>query len=162
MLTGLPFIVSATWPESVRRLASTFLTKPVHITVGSDELTANKRITQGTAFVERSHFCTECCLPMTCSRRSIREHERKGVSGGCSSLYVMTTDRSMHVSEDDFSATCETFSRRSPRTLRSPLESSSSPCTRRRHRVWNRPSSVPGTRSQVSTAILDKTRESGR
>ncbi|KAI5451324.1 RNA-dependent ATPase [Naganishia albida] len=37
---------SATWPESVRRLASTFLTKPVHITVGSDELTANKRITQ--------------------------------------------------------------------------------------------------------------------
>ncbi|KAJ9126018.1 RNA-dependent ATPase [Naganishia onofrii] len=38
---------SATWPESVRRLASTFLTKPMHVTVGSDELTANKRITQG-------------------------------------------------------------------------------------------------------------------
>jgi hypothetical protein len=46
--SALPFFaVSATWPESVRRLASTFLTKPVHITVGSDELTANKRITQG-------------------------------------------------------------------------------------------------------------------
>ncbi|RSH77389.1 RNA-dependent ATPase [Apiotrichum porosum] len=37
---------SATWPESVRRLASTFLTNPVKVTVGSDELSANKRITQ--------------------------------------------------------------------------------------------------------------------
>ena len=38
--------VSATWPESVRRLASTFLCDPVRITVGSDELSANKRIEQ--------------------------------------------------------------------------------------------------------------------
>ncbi|ORY35017.1 P-loop containing nucleoside triphosphate hydrolase protein [Naematelia encephala] len=37
---------SATWPESVRRLASTFLNDPVRITVGSDELSANKRIEQ--------------------------------------------------------------------------------------------------------------------
>ncbi|TYJ56811.1 ATP-dependent RNA helicase DBP3 [Cryptococcus floricola] len=37
---------SATWPESVRRLAATFLNKPVRITVGSDELSANKRIEQ--------------------------------------------------------------------------------------------------------------------
>ncbi|WVR08298.1 ATP-dependent RNA helicase DBP3 [Kwoniella sp. DSM 27419] len=37
---------SATWPESVRRLASTFLNDPVKITVGSDELSANKRIEQ--------------------------------------------------------------------------------------------------------------------
>ncbi|WVN87044.1 ATP-dependent RNA helicase DBP3 [Cryptococcus depauperatus CBS 7841] len=40
---------SATWPESVRRLASSFLNDPVRITVGSDELSANKRIEQ---FVE--------------------------------------------------------------------------------------------------------------
>jgi ATP-dependent RNA helicase DBP3 len=39
-------VVSATWPESVRRLASTFLNNPVRITVGSDELSANKRIEQ--------------------------------------------------------------------------------------------------------------------
>lgn len=38
--------VSATWPESVRRLASTFLNAPLRITVGSDELSANKRIEQ--------------------------------------------------------------------------------------------------------------------
>ncbi|EAL20688.1 hypothetical protein CNBE0530 [Cryptococcus deneoformans B-3501A] len=37
---------SATWPESVRRLASTFLNNPLRITVGSDELSANKRIEQ--------------------------------------------------------------------------------------------------------------------
>ncbi|WWC73430.1 uncharacterized protein I206_107398 [Kwoniella pini CBS 10737] len=37
---------SATWPESVRRLASTFLHKPIRVTVGSDELSANKRIEQ--------------------------------------------------------------------------------------------------------------------
>jgi len=37
---------SATWPESVRRLASTFQKNPVRITVGSDELTANSRVEQ--------------------------------------------------------------------------------------------------------------------
>lgn len=39
-------VVSATWPESVRRLASTFLKDPIRVTVGSDELSANKRIEQ--------------------------------------------------------------------------------------------------------------------
>ncbi|KAF8319937.1 DEAD-domain-containing protein [Clavulina sp. PMI_390] len=37
---------SATWPESVRRLASTFLRSPIRITVGSDDLTANSRVAQ--------------------------------------------------------------------------------------------------------------------
>ena len=39
--------VSATWPESIRRLASTFLKDPVRVTVGKDELTANSRVEQG-------------------------------------------------------------------------------------------------------------------
>lgn len=38
--------VSATWPESVRRLASTFQRDPVRVTVGSDDLTANSRVEQ--------------------------------------------------------------------------------------------------------------------
>lgn len=38
--------VSATWPEAVRRLASTFLRDPVRVTVGSDDLTANSRVEQ--------------------------------------------------------------------------------------------------------------------
>jgi hypothetical protein len=42
--------VSATWPEAVRRLASSFLRDPVRITVGSDDLTANSRIAQGALF----------------------------------------------------------------------------------------------------------------
>ncbi|CAA7264683.1 unnamed protein product [Cyclocybe aegerita] len=37
---------SATWPESVRRLASTFQRDPVRVTVGSDDLTANSRVAQ--------------------------------------------------------------------------------------------------------------------
>lgn len=37
---------SATWPEAVRRLASTFQQNPVRVTVGSDDLTANSRVEQ--------------------------------------------------------------------------------------------------------------------
>lgn len=37
---------SATWPDSVRRLASTFQRNPVRVTVGSDDLTANSRVEQ--------------------------------------------------------------------------------------------------------------------
>ncbi|KAF9263060.1 DEAD-domain-containing protein [Marasmius fiardii PR-910] len=37
---------SATWPEAVRRLASTFQSNPVRVTVGSDDLTANSRVEQ--------------------------------------------------------------------------------------------------------------------
>jgi ATP-dependent RNA helicase DBP3 len=40
-------IVSATWPEAVRRLATSFLRDPVRITVGSEDLTANSRVAQG-------------------------------------------------------------------------------------------------------------------
>ncbi|KZT68457.1 DEAD-domain-containing protein [Daedalea quercina L-15889] len=40
---------SATWPEAVRRLASSFQRDPVRVTVGSDDLTANSRVEQ---FVE--------------------------------------------------------------------------------------------------------------
>ncbi|WRT69420.1 ATP-dependent RNA helicase DBP3 [Kwoniella shivajii] len=45
---------SATWPESVRRLASTFLNDPIRITVGSDELSANKRIEQIVEVLDNS------------------------------------------------------------------------------------------------------------
>ncbi|TIB77632.1 DEAD-domain-containing protein [Wallemia mellicola] len=37
---------SATWPQSVRALAATFMKDPVRVTVGSEELTANKRVDQ--------------------------------------------------------------------------------------------------------------------
>jgi len=38
---------SATWPDSVRRLAASFQRDPVRITVGQDDLTANRRVEQG-------------------------------------------------------------------------------------------------------------------
>jgi ATP-dependent RNA helicase DBP3 len=40
---------SATWPESIRKLASEFLKNPVKVTIGSDDLEANKNVSQ---FVE--------------------------------------------------------------------------------------------------------------
>lgn len=40
-------IVSATWPDAVRKLAASFLRNPVRVTVGSDDLTANSRVEQG-------------------------------------------------------------------------------------------------------------------
>ena len=47
---------TATWPESVRKLASTFLRSPVHISIGANnptgELRANTRITQKVEVVD--------------------------------------------------------------------------------------------------------------
>lgn len=43
---------SATWPAAVRGLAETFMNDPVRVTVGSDELTANRRISQRVEVLE--------------------------------------------------------------------------------------------------------------
>jgi len=43
---------TATWPEGVRELASDFLTRPVTVTVGSAELTANHRVEQRVEVLE--------------------------------------------------------------------------------------------------------------
>jgi len=39
-------LFSATWPEEIRKLGSEFVNDPFHITVGSEDLTANHAITQ--------------------------------------------------------------------------------------------------------------------
>ena len=39
-------VVSATWPDAVRKLAASFQRNPVRVTVGSDDLTANRRVEQ--------------------------------------------------------------------------------------------------------------------
>ena len=43
---------SATWPSSVRELASTYLNSPVQVNVGSSDLTANDSITQHVEVIE--------------------------------------------------------------------------------------------------------------
>lgn len=40
------YTVSATWPDMVRKLAASFQRNPVRVTVGSDDLTANRRVEQ--------------------------------------------------------------------------------------------------------------------
>jgi len=39
-------LFSATWPDSVRELAHSFLSRPIKVTIGSDDLAAGTRITQ--------------------------------------------------------------------------------------------------------------------
>ncbi|CAM9226942.1 unnamed protein product [Chrysoparadoxa australica] len=43
---------SATWPQEIRELASEFLTTPVRVVVGADELTANVRVEQHIEVIE--------------------------------------------------------------------------------------------------------------
>jgi len=47
------FMYSATWPNSVRRLAEDFVNNYVKVTVGSDVLTANHRVTQIVEVLEQ-------------------------------------------------------------------------------------------------------------
>lgn len=43
---------SATWPPAVRGLAETFMRSPVRVTVGSDELSANRRVSQSVEVLQ--------------------------------------------------------------------------------------------------------------
>jgi len=45
-------LFSATWPDSVRELAHEFLTRPIKVTIGSDDLAAGTRIKQIVEVVE--------------------------------------------------------------------------------------------------------------
>ncbi|KDN52508.1 DEAD-domain-containing protein [Tilletiaria anomala UBC 951] len=48
----LTCMFSATWPPAVRKLAESFMHNPAKVTVGSDELAANRRITQTVYVLE--------------------------------------------------------------------------------------------------------------
>merc|ERR1712107_588672 len=45
-------LFSATWPDSVRELAHSFLNRPIKVTIGSEDLAAGTRITQIVEVVE--------------------------------------------------------------------------------------------------------------
>ena len=45
---------TATWPDSVRTLASEFLEQPIRINVGSQELAANVRVEQIVEVIDES------------------------------------------------------------------------------------------------------------
>ena len=44
---------TATWPEAVRELAAEFMTEPVRVNIGSDELAANHRVTQVVEVIDQ-------------------------------------------------------------------------------------------------------------
>ncbi|KAI9298058.1 DEAD-domain-containing protein [Neoconidiobolus thromboides FSU 785] len=39
-------MLSATWPETIRKLANEFLSKPIHVTIGSEDLAVSHNVTQ--------------------------------------------------------------------------------------------------------------------
>ena len=45
-------LFSATWPESIRKLASEFMTNPLNVYIGSKDLTANVRVSQTVEVIE--------------------------------------------------------------------------------------------------------------
>lgn len=60
---------SATWPDSVRGLAATFMKEPVRITVGSDELAANTRVSQSACPIVKPAN-SSCSVELTLSLTS--------------------------------------------------------------------------------------------
>jgi hypothetical protein len=77
ILTYLP--VSATWPDSVKQLANTFLKDPVRIVVGSDELSANKRVTQSKCSGIQTQTQTQTLIPLSCVNCSCRGFRRSSI-----------------------------------------------------------------------------------
>ena len=49
---------SATWPTAIQQLASEFLDNPVRVTIGSEELTACRAVTQIGKFIFPLSFTT--------------------------------------------------------------------------------------------------------
>jgi len=45
-------LFSATWPDSVQNIANEFLTNPIKVTIGSEDLSANKNVTQIVEVIE--------------------------------------------------------------------------------------------------------------
>ena len=45
---------SATWPDTVRKLASEFLKQPVRVNIGSEDLAANVRVTQTVEVIDET------------------------------------------------------------------------------------------------------------
>lgn len=43
---------SATWPEAIQKLASQYLKRPVKVSIGTEDLSANKRVTQQVEVME--------------------------------------------------------------------------------------------------------------
>ena len=53
---------SATWPESVRKLANDFLNNPIKVTIGSSELSANNNVTQIIEVIDNPMDKDRCLL----------------------------------------------------------------------------------------------------
>ncbi|KAG6845281.1 hypothetical protein H0H87_011432 [Tephrocybe sp. NHM501043] len=76
---------SATWPEAVRRLASTFQKNPVRVTVGSDDLTANSRVEQSVEVFDDARSKDSRLLALL---RSL-SHKKTSITGATESRILV-------------------------------------------------------------------------
>lgn len=70
--------VSATWPESVQKLADEFMKKPVRITVGSVKLAATRRVEQSKSFPRSTTRSKADGAVARRSRRGSQQRRREG------------------------------------------------------------------------------------
>lgn len=126
---------SATWPDSVRGLAATFMKEPVRITVGSDELAANTRVSQSASSAgPLSSLRAPKLTPFAPSQTSRSLTPRATRTPGCSRSSALTR---------------RSTRRAAPRTRSG---SSSLRSTRRRRPGSSKRSSARVSPSRVSTA----------
>ena len=79
-------LFSATWPESIRKLASEFMTNPLNVYIGSKDLTANVRVSQTVEVIEPRR---ERETIATTSAKISQEQEKS-----CSSFCFIQRERS--------------------------------------------------------------------
>ncbi|KIK02315.1 hypothetical protein K443DRAFT_97176 [Laccaria amethystina LaAM-08-1] len=79
---------SATWPEAVRRLASTFQTNPVRVTVGSDDLTANSRVEQSVVVFDDARSKDQRLLALL-QKLSHKKTTTKGASDSLILIFAL-------------------------------------------------------------------------
>ena len=73
--THQTLMFSATWPQEIRKLAGEFLTDPIRVTIGDDDLTANVRVKQQVEVIDAASHIREARLKVSfsvCMYRYIR------------------------------------------------------------------------------------------
>jgi ATP-dependent RNA helicase DBP3 len=68
--THQTLMFSATWPQEIRKLAGEFLTDPIRVTIGDDDLTANVRVKQCVEVIDAASHIREARLKVVIQKLS--------------------------------------------------------------------------------------------
>mgnify|MGYP006132004605 CR=1 FL=1 len=79
--THQTLMFSATWPQEIRKLANEFLTDPIRVTIGDDDLTANVRVKQNVEVIDAASHIREARLQVVMKKYSPVATCAGGVAG---------------------------------------------------------------------------------